>query len=141
LTEQEFIARFPRARQTGRGKYVSPCSAHEDRLPSLSIGFAPDGRILIHCHAGCSPLAVLEAVGLALSDLFPHHGIRDYMPSGVSQKARYALAHEEQIVAIARADLKAGKRLSEVEKARLELAIQRLRANAEPSDPGRAAPV
>ena len=30
------------------------CPAHDDRAPSLSWRLAPDGRALLHCHAGCT---------------------------------------------------------------------------------------
>jgi hypothetical protein len=30
------------------------CPAHDDRNPSLSVRRAPDGRVLVHCFAGCS---------------------------------------------------------------------------------------
>lgn len=128
MTESEFLARFPKARKTGTGKYMSPCPAHEDRAPSLSIGIAPDGRILVHCHAGCEALSVVEAVGLTLSDLFPDRGIRDYMPGGFSRQERASRQNEEMIVAIAKADLAAGKRLSKVDQERLALAARRLKA-------------
>ena len=52
------------------------CPVHQDRTPSLSIREAPDGRILFHCHAGCSQDAVLEALGLTGRDLFPDSGAR-----------------------------------------------------------------
>jgi hypothetical protein len=45
------------------------CPAHEDRVASLTITDADD-RVLIHCHAGCDPLAVLDALGLDWSALF-----------------------------------------------------------------------
>jgi putative DNA primase/helicase len=41
-----------------------------DRSPSLSIGQGDDGRVLVHCHAGCETTAILAAVGLTLADLF-----------------------------------------------------------------------
>ena len=57
---------------TGRdGTWTARCPAHDDTMPSLSIAETADKRILIHCHAGCDPAAVLEAVGMRLSDLFP----------------------------------------------------------------------
>lgn len=37
------------------------CPAHDDRHPSLSIGVA-NGRVLVHCHAGCAQAAVLAAL-------------------------------------------------------------------------------
>lgn len=53
------------------GGYVARCPAHDDHTPSLSISAGDDGRILLHCWAGCPTAAVLAALGLAWSDLFP----------------------------------------------------------------------
>jgi len=36
----------------------------------MSIKELPDGRILIHCHAGHSPGDIMQALDLALGDLF-----------------------------------------------------------------------
>jgi hypothetical protein len=36
----------------------------------LSISEGSDGRVLLHCHAGCTVEAVLAALGLAWHDLF-----------------------------------------------------------------------
>jgi hypothetical protein len=49
---------------------MARCPAHEDRIASLSVGEGDDGRILLHCQAGCEPSAVLSALGLAHGDLF-----------------------------------------------------------------------
>src|SRR5262249_51337398 len=43
----------------------------DDRVPSLSIKEGSDGRVLLHCHAGCSIDDILRALGLARRDLFP----------------------------------------------------------------------
>ena len=48
-----------------------PFAAGESRGPSLSITEAGDGRLLVHCFAGCAPLAVLDAIGLDFAALFP----------------------------------------------------------------------
>jgi len=37
----------------------------------LSVSEGDDDRVLIHCHAGCATDAVLGAIGLAATDLFP----------------------------------------------------------------------
>ncbi len=50
------------------------CPAHDDREPSLSAWLAPDGWARIRCHAGCSREAVLDALGLKVSDLGPPLG-------------------------------------------------------------------
>jgi putative DNA primase/helicase len=47
---------------------MARCPAHEDRDPSLSVS-VKEGRILLHCFAGCSADAVLAAVGLTWRDL------------------------------------------------------------------------
>lgn len=51
--------------------WTARCPSHDDRNPSLSIRALCDGRILMHCHAGCPVEAVVAAVGLSLSDLMP----------------------------------------------------------------------
>ena len=53
------------------GGYSACCPAHEDKHASLSIKEGEDGRCLIHCHAGCTPEAILSAIGLKISDLYP----------------------------------------------------------------------
>lgn len=67
----EAILEATRARPAGRGRWVGHCPAHEDRTPSLSIAPGADGRILLHCFAGCSTESVLEALGLDWEALFP----------------------------------------------------------------------
>lgn len=61
-------------------KWSAKCPAHEDRSPSLSLKVLDDGRVLIHCHAGCSAPDVLAALGLSLADLFPEP-IGDFVSS------------------------------------------------------------
>ena len=62
---------FEGVHPAGAGKWTARCPAHEDRSPSLSIAEGAEGRVLLKCHAGCSPESILSARGLALSDLFP----------------------------------------------------------------------
>jgi hypothetical protein len=45
------------------------CPAHPDRNPSLSVTRG-DGKVVVHCHAGCSVNAVVEAIHLTVNDLF-----------------------------------------------------------------------
>lgn len=45
------------------------CPAHEDRNPSLSVGSGEDGRVLLHCHAGCATDEVVARLGLSMADL------------------------------------------------------------------------
>jgi putative DNA primase/helicase len=62
------LARLDGVRRTSTNSWVARCPAHDDRDPSLSVALR-DGRALLHCFAGCSPEAVLEAVGLTWRDL------------------------------------------------------------------------
>lgn len=57
-------------RRSGGG-YLAVCPAHEDRTPSLSIAAGADGRVLLHCWAGCRTRDIVAALGLQSSDLFP----------------------------------------------------------------------
>jgi len=68
------LARLERLRETGPGRWLARCPAHDDRHPSLSIRELPDGRVLVHCFAGCEAGDILAAVGLTLTDLFPDAG-------------------------------------------------------------------
>jgi putative DNA primase/helicase len=62
------LARLKGVRRNGNG-WQALCPAHEDRNPSLSV-HERDGRILLHCHAGCTPEAVCTALGIELRELF-----------------------------------------------------------------------
>jgi putative DNA primase/helicase len=70
LNVADIIAYFPDAKHTSNG-WQAKCPAHDDSVASLSIHQEGDGKVLLHCHAGCEPEIVLRAVGLKLSDLFP----------------------------------------------------------------------
>ncbi len=54
----------------GEGKWMALCPAHDDRKHSLSIRVGKEGRAVMHCHAGCSVVAVVTALGLTMTDLF-----------------------------------------------------------------------
>jgi len=76
LTE---IERIKTAIETATGKFArttpngwqAHCPAHNDEHASLSIGTGEDGRVLLHCQAGCEPAAILRALGLEWCDVFP----------------------------------------------------------------------
>jgi putative DNA primase/helicase len=63
----DLLGRFRRARRCGSG-YVAHCPAHDDRKRSLSITVR-DGRVFLHCFAGCGFREILQAANLTAADL------------------------------------------------------------------------
>lgn len=68
------------------GGFAARCPAHEDRNPSLSVSPGTTQPVVIHCQAGCTPDAVLEAIGLTWADLSkprePRQGDDTWTPAG-----------------------------------------------------------
>ena len=71
------LDRLEKVKETGEGAHKACCPAHDDSDPSLAVTEIPDGRILIHCYAGCDIGNILAVLGLTLSDLFPDGAIQD----------------------------------------------------------------
>ena len=67
----EILLRMPRYRKTGKHAYMCACPAHQDKTASLAVKETEDGRILIHCFAGCGATEVLDAIGMDWDALFP----------------------------------------------------------------------
>ena len=81
MTAEAFAA-LVEARRAGAGRWHAKCPAHDDRSPSLSIRDGQDGRVLVHCFAGCSVDAILSALQLSRRDLYSGP-----MPSPAEQEA------------------------------------------------------
>jgi hypothetical protein len=115
---------------TGRnGHWTACCPAHEDRSPSLAIREVEDGRILLKCFGGCSVQAIVGAIGMDMTDLFPDSNDH-YKPK--VKNAFYAtdllklIEFESTIVIIAANDLANGKQLSDNDRSRLKQAHERI---------------
>ena len=54
----ETLARALSGRRTG-SHWMAVCPTHEDSDPSLSIRDADNGKVLVHCHAGCDQSVVI----------------------------------------------------------------------------------
>jgi hypothetical protein len=63
MTTAADLARQLKAKRSGSG-WIARCPAHEDHRESLSISEGEDGRLLAHCHAGCSFEQIIRAAGV-----------------------------------------------------------------------------
>ena len=118
-----------KVKKTSKG-YQAQCPAHADKSPSLSIKETADGRILLHCHAGCTAEAVVASMGLKLSDLYHPATNTPRRPPpapGVSRTELHkAVSFEKTILYFASCDLSRGKTLNATDIARCDLARTRL---------------
>ena len=126
------LSKLEAVRSTGSGSWIARCPAHADARPSLSIKETPDGRVLLHDHAGCATADVLAAVGLDFDALYPeraigHHRRRERHPFQAGD-VLLAVSTEALIVAILAAQLADGHELTNEDHARLILATSRLLA-------------
>lgn len=64
------LSRVTNPKRVGAG-WAARCPAHDDKRPSLSVSEGDEGRVLVHCHAGCPTDAIAKALGLTLRDLMP----------------------------------------------------------------------
>jgi len=126
------LQHLDKVRRTGPGTWSARCPAHDDRGPSLSVRETDDGRVLIHCFAGCDVHDVLGAVGMSISDLFPlraldHRVGPERRPFPATDCFR-AVVFECLVVCAAAVAMLAGEPFSEVDRARLILATSRIQA-------------
>lgn len=112
------------------GSWTACCPAHADRGPSLAIRELEDGRILLHCFAGCSVHSVLAAVGMDMTDLFPPRdipgGAKPVKPAFYASDLLKIIAFEALVVQVAAFDMAHGKTPSENDQQRLLQAYQRI---------------
>jgi len=110
------------------GNYIACCPAHEDKSPSLAVK-EQDGKIIMHCFAGCSVENIVGAVGMEMTDLFPP-AEPTYKPQ---PKVKFfasdllrVIALEAAIVQVAAFDMARGKTLPKPDLDRLQLAYERI---------------
>ncbi|MDE1893168.1 MAG: hypothetical protein KGM46_06675 [Pseudomonadota bacterium] len=130
------LPRLHGMRKVGSG-WIANCPAHEDRSPSLSITEGDDGRLLLHCFAGCQVHDILAAVGLTVSDLFVRKDLRGLSPAERSQLRQAALlprwraalsvlVHEAHVMLETANKLGDGYPLTEDEHTRLRVGTLRI---------------
>ena len=116
-------------RETGHGKYIARCPAHDDLSPSLAIKDCGDGRLLVHCFAGCDAENVLSAIGLTFADVMPERvgSKHSYRPQRFDARQVLAtLDHESLVVAIVGADFIKYQAIDESTWDRLAQAVARI---------------
>lgn len=69
---EAILAGLKGVRRNGTG-WMALCPAHADKSPSLSVR-EENGRVRLHCFAGCSTEAICAARGIELSELFGDNG-------------------------------------------------------------------
>lgn len=126
MSAQDLISRLDKPKRTGNGTWLARCPAHEDRSPSLTVKECDDGRVLLHCFAGCEADAVVGAVGLGIADLFPpkplERGPRVRRPFPAADVLE-ALSRESMVVLLMARDMAKG---IAPDADRLSLAVQRI---------------
>jgi hypothetical protein len=130
MTVDVLLSRLRNVRPTGRGKWIASSPTREDKHPSLAIRELQDGRILVHDFGGSSAQEILDAVGLAISDLFPQKEIHYCKPERRPFPAAdvlQCLAFEALIVATTGRKLLQGN-LSDTDRSRLMKAVGRIEA-------------
>ncbi len=127
MNAEDFVARLNKCRSKGANNWAACCPAHEDRSPSMSISARPDGRILVHCFAGCSVDSILGAMGLEIDALFPDSiEARPEKRSFSAAAVLECVAEETRIVFLIGCQLHRGVALSEVDRLRLGQAVNRI---------------
>jgi len=132
MSADTLLSLVSKVKRTKPGSWLACCPAHDDKNPSLSIRETADGRVLVHCFAGCAVHEIVSAVGLDTSDLFPPRTEQQFIkgerrPFPAADILR-AIAFESTLVLIAAADLLAGNPFNETDRTRLVLAVARIRA-------------
>jgi hypothetical protein len=70
-------------------EYRAKCPSHlGESNDSLSIRETDDGKILLHCHSGCSNEDIVDALGLEWSGLFSKNGRGKGKPLGPSESTK-----------------------------------------------------
>ena len=69
-TLERFLSRLGGLSRSGGG-FVARCPAHDDQTASLSISEGKGGKVIAHCHAGCTFDEIVAGAGLEMKDTFP----------------------------------------------------------------------
>lgn len=130
MSVERLLSGLAGVRKKGPARWVAKCPAHKDRSPSLSVRELDDGRLLVHCFAGCDVESVVAAAGLGLEDLFParpigaHGAPAERRPFSVSELIA-ALSVELKVAWVLLDDIAAGREHAAADRKRAALARER----------------
>lgn len=130
MSAELLISKLDKVKRTGPGRWIACCPAHEDRHPSLNIKETDDGKVLVHCFAGCSFFEIVSAVGIDATDLFPprqDYGKPDRRPFPAVDVLR-AIGFEALVVSASAVTMLSGEPFTQLDRDRLVLASSRIQA-------------
>lgn len=67
ISIEQVLSRLQGVEKSG-DNWVARCPAHEDRTPSLSVSTGESGKVLLHCHAGCTFPTIVHAMGFSVHE-------------------------------------------------------------------------
>lgn len=113
----ELLTKLEKVRKTPSG-WLACCPAHDDKTPSLTVGIAKSGGLLLHCFGGCDIESVVGSVGMTLADLMPEgEGKTTFKRQRLpALDMLRALSFHATLISIAGADIAKGRMLSESDK-------------------------
>lgn len=127
---ERLLGGLSKVKTTGKSDWIACCPAHADKSPSLTISEKSDGRILLHCFAGCSADEVMGAIGMELKDLMPENvGFHRVRPSRIPFNARdvlECLQNDAMLVGVFISDVTQGKPITPEEAANAMKAVARM---------------
>jgi hypothetical protein len=129
VTADKLLSRLEGVRSSGRNRWRARCpSCGGKNASKLSVCDADDGRVLLHCFAGCEVSAIVGALGLDLTDLFPpkpvDHGPRVRKP-WAARDVVAALRAETMVGWVLLTDIANGKVLAKGDRERARVAAER----------------
>lgn len=123
----ELLSRLSRVKKTGADSWIACCPAHEDKHPSMTLREV-EGKVLVHCFAGCPAHQILAAVGLTFADLFcePLPYSRPIRRAFPAADVIEALTTEVTLLLIFGRQMESGEKLSDSDLKRLSIAVGRI---------------
>ena len=125
------LACMPDARPSGPGRWRTWCRICGGNDTALSIGVGKNGGVLMRCFKSeCSIEAIVAALGLSVSDLFPDStaGTAPMRRRGLlsATQAQNLLHDEAQLIALAGSNIAHGIELSDTDRDRVLQAAGRV---------------